>query len=199
MNNSPLHCPLYRTWKNIHPWDRTAQAALSSHLNTPFSFRWRRGFECPQTTLTCHSGRDWQRTSQPQLQNYHGNPVLMTHVSSQRLTVLPPLLYDSLEGLKMLWYHEDQRWHFRTEQGSRHVPTATQGFFRKVTWCIVSDSLYPHGLYSPPGSSVHGILQARILERVAISFSKGSSWPWDQAQVSHTAGRFFTIWATRDR
>ena len=51
---------------------------------------------------------------------------------------------------------------------------------------------------SPPGSSVHGILQARILEWVAISFSKGSSQPRDRTQVSCTAGRFFTICATRE-
>ena len=51
---------------------------------------------------------------------------------------------------------------------------------------------------SPPGSSVHGILQARILEWVAIPFSRGSSQPRDRTQVSHTAGRFFTIWATRE-
>ena len=49
---------------------------------------------------------------------------------------------------------------------------------------------------SPPGSFVHGILQARILEWVAISFSRGSSWPRDRTQVSCTAGRFFTNWAT---
>ena len=46
-------------------------------------------------------------------------------------------------------------------------------------------------------SSVHGILQARILEWVAILFARGSSWPRDQIQVSCTAGRFFTIWATK--
>ena len=51
---------------------------------------------------------------------------------------------------------------------------------------------------SPPGSSDHGILQARILEWVAIPFSRGSSWPRDQTQVSCIAGRFFTIWATRE-
>ena len=51
--------------------------------------------------------------------------------------------------------------------------------------------------YSPPGSSVHGILQARILEWVAISFSRGSSWPRDQTQVSRIAGRRFNLWATR--
>ena len=51
---------------------------------------------------------------------------------------------------------------------------------------------------SPPGSSVHGILQARILEWVAISFSRGSSWPRDRTQASHIAGRCFTLWATRE-
>ena len=51
---------------------------------------------------------------------------------------------------------------------------------------------------SPPGSSVHGILQARIVERVAISFSRGSSWPRDRTQVSRIAGRCFNLWATRE-
>ena len=51
---------------------------------------------------------------------------------------------------------------------------------------------------SLPGSSVRGILQARILEWVAIPFSKGSSWPRDWTQVSYITGRFFTIWATRE-
>ena len=45
---------------------------------------------------------------------------------------------------------------------------------------------------SPPGSSVRGILQARILEPVAIPFSSGSTWPRDQTQVSHIVDRFFT-------
>ena len=43
-----------------------------------------------------------------------------------------------------------------------------------------------------PGSSLHGISQARILEWVAISFSRGSSWPRDPTCISCTAGRFFT-------
>ena len=47
--------------------------------------------------------------------------------------------------------------------------------------------------YSLPVSCVHGILQARILEWVAISFSKGPSQPRDRTQVSCTAGRFFTV------
>ena len=49
-----------------------------------------------------------------------------------------------------------------------------------------------------PGSSVHGVLQARVLEWVAISFSRGSSRPRDRTRVSCTAGRFFTDWSTRD-
>ena len=62
---------------------------------------------------------------------------------------------------------------------------------------VVSDSLQPVDC-SPPGSSVHGILQARILEWVAISFSRGSSQPRDQTQVSHIAGRHFNLCATRE-
>ena len=57
----------------------------------------------------------------------------------------------------------------------------------------MSNSLQPHGLYT-----VHGILQARILEWVAIPFSRGSSQPRDQTQVSCISGRFFTSWATRE-
>ena len=49
----------------------------------------------------------------------------------------------------------------------------------------------------PPESSVHGILQARILEWVSIPFSRGSSQPRDQTWVSCIAGRFFMVWATR--
>ena len=51
---------------------------------------------------------------------------------------------------------------------------------------------------SHPSSSVHGILQARILEWVAIPFSRGSSQLRDWTQVSCIAGRFFTVGATRE-
>ena len=52
--------------------------------------------------------------------------------------------------------------------------------------------------YSLPGSSVHGILQARVLEWAAISFPRGSSRSRDRTQVSCIAGRFFTTWASRE-
>ena len=60
---------------------------------------------------------------------------------------------------------------------------------------VVSDSLRPHGLYMAPLSM--RILQTRILEWVAMPFSKGSSQPRGQTQASCIAGWFFTVWATR--
>ena len=107
-----------------------------------------------------------------------------------------------------------QRW----EAAESHVqPEATgikEGGHSWATWRSCCPALFqPHTLAepcvrvkvlaaqscSPPGSSVHGILQARTLEWVAIPFSRGSSRPRDQTQVSCIAGRFFTIWATRDQ
>ena len=71
---------------------------------------------------------------------------------------------------------------------------------RSVSHCVCvcmlvtkSHSLWSHEL-NPARLLCHGIVQARILEWVASSFSKGSSQPRDWTQVSHTAGRFFTIW-----
>ena len=51
---------------------------------------------------------------------------------------------------------------------------------------------------SLPGSSVHGIFQEIVLEWIAISFSRGSSWPRDRTRVSCIVDRHFTIWATRE-
>ena len=70
------------------------------------------------------------------------------------------------------------------------------------TVCVLITRLYPI-LYdpmdcSPPGSSVHGILQARIPEWVAISFSRESSGPRDRTWVSCIADGWFTIWTTRE-
>ena len=62
-----------------------------------------------------------------------------------------------------------------------------------VSYSVMSDSLQPLDC-SLPGSSVHGILQARILEKVAIFFSRGSSWPRDWTGVSYITGRFIIIW-----
>ena len=80
------------------------------------------------------------------------------------------------------------------------VPTADKKRYILIL-CVLVTQLCPTLCdpmnYSPLGSSVHEILQARILEWVTISFSRGSSRPKDWMQVSCNAGRFFTIWANR--
>ena len=77
----------------------------------------------------------------------------------------------------------------------------TGGFLLCATCSVMSDSFRPRGLYSLPASSFHGILQARILEWVVISYSRGSSWPRDQTHVSCVsciADGSFTYWAIRE-
>ena len=69
---------------------------------------------------------------------------------------------------------------------------------QSVDRSIVSDSFVTPKNFGLPGSSVHGILRAKILEWVAISFSRGSSQPRGLTQVSCITGRFFTIWVIRE-
>ena len=70
------------------------------------------------------------------------------------------------------------------------IPTLLIFYVKCESCSVVSDSLWPH--------TVHGILQTRILGWVAFPFSRGSSQPRDQTQVSHLVGRFFTNWAIRE-
>ena len=84
---------------------------------------------------------------------------------------------------------------------SGHRTRKGQFSFQSQRTCVVSQSCLT--LCDPvdcnlPGSSIHGILQARILEWVAISFSKGSSRPRDWTWVSCLVGRRFNLWATRE-
>ena len=71
-----------------------------------------------------------------------------------------------------------------------------------VTFSKFSGKKYPENhkcnKINEYGSSVHGILQARVLELVVVSISRESSQHQDQNQVSYTAGRFFTVWTTRE-
>jgi len=76
---------------------------------------------------------------------------------------------------------------------------ATPSFFKEETEVTQLCPILSNPMdCSLPGSSVHGIFQARILEWGAISFSRRSSWPRNWTQVSGTVGRRFTIWATRE-
>ena len=69
-------------------------------------------------------------------------------------------------------------------------------FTWKWKWKLLVQSCLT--LCNPMDYTVHGILQARILEWIAFPFSRGSSQPKDWTQVSCTAGRFFTSWTTRE-
>ena len=82
----------------------------------------------------------------------------------------------------------------RHRQGKRSSPVLLLCWICWLLSCFLT--LCSSMDYSPPGSSVHGILQGRILERVAISFYRESSWSRDWTQVSCIAGRVFNIWAT---
>ena len=81
----------------------------------------------------------------------------------------------------------------KEEQGWRnHAPWLKAIPYKLcLTLCDPTDN-------SPPGSSAHGILQARILECIAISSSRESSQPRHQTQISYTVWRFFIVWATRE-
>ena len=75
-----------------------------------------------------------------------------------------------------------------------HIPSPDLTIVSQC-WSLSCARLFATHGFSPPGSSVHGIFQARILEWIAIYFSRGSSQPRDRSWVSCIAGRFFTVWA----
>ena len=104
---------------------------------------------------------------------------------SVMLSILPLSIMHTIFPLTML--------HNRTLLPTQLLPSFCSLMWVSE-WVKVTQScltLRPHGLV------VHGILQARILEWVSFPFSRGSSQPRDQTQVSHNAGGFFTSWATR--
>ena len=104
------------------------------------------------------------------------------------------------------------RWANRNQEGCQgtslvvqwlrlHAPNArvlgsnpSQGVSEIAQSCLTLCDPMDCGL---PGFSIHGILQARILEWVTISFSRGSSRPKDRTWVSRIGGRRFNLWATR--
>ena len=100
-----------------------------------------------------------------------------------------------LQRVECNWVNElnwtDLNWKILSEFILPNVQSSVLVAQSCLTYCNPMDS-------SPPGFSVHGILQARIFEWVAIPFSRRSSWPWNRTQVSCIANRFFTTWATRE-
>ena len=87
------------------------------------------------------------------------------------------------------WNDKDDVVYYSVKKKYKHIVSESHSVVSNV--CKIMDC-------NLPGSSVHGILQARILEWVAISFSRGSSQSRDWTQISRISGRFFSSWAIRD-
>ena len=88
-------------------------------------------------------------------------------------------------------YFQKVSW-VKKKKKDKHVPHICRYmqafFFFFLVFCSVSEScltLWPHGLYSPPGSSVLGIFLARIVDWVAVSYCRGSSLPRNWTHISH--------------
>ena len=92
------------------------------------------------------------------------------------------------ERIALEWRHSDPDLGEKRMEGAGPVTTESENEVphSHPTLCDPMD-------HSLPGSSVHGIFQARILEWVSVSFSRGSSRPRDQTRLSHTVGRSLTI------
>ena len=107
---------------------------------------------------------------------------------------------------ELLWFSSCMPWVWSSPSYSRisiNICSMTEwmhhylvsSLFRKGV-CMCLTPCDPMGC-NPPGSSVHGILQARILDWVPIPFSRGTSQPRAQTCVFCSAGGFCTVWATR--
>ena len=98
--------------------------------------------------------------------------------------------------------HVGQNGHHQKEGRKRKPPTPPVGVWtaaatKEDSVTSASGSVVRNSC-NPMDYTIHGILQAGILEWVAFPFSRGSSQPRDWTQVSHIAGGFFTSWATRE-
>ena len=129
--------------------------------------------------------------------------------SLQRLEKVKNSLWTEWNSSLFIWIAKDSlNWHLGSKQ---ELDQKELNGIILNTWClkhlqkpakclshsVLSNSLWPHD-GSLPGSSVHEILQARILERIAISISREYPQSRNRTLVSCIAGRFFTVWATRE-
>ena len=104
----------------------------------------------------------------------------------------------------LTWWWKTSLLPYSMVKAHSHLTMWLNRMLRKIKWNVLKvkvtqscPTLWDPMDCSLPGSAVHEILQARILEWVAIPLSRRSSPPRDWTQVSCTAGRFFTFWATR--
>ena len=145
---------------------------------------WEEGDRGGKLRFVCKCFEIWSSNPTPGhmsekniFQNYTCTPVFTAALFTIARTWKQPKCLSTKQWLKKMWYIYTMK--YQSSEVTQSCPTL----------CDPMD-------YSLPGSSVHGISQARILESIAISFSR-SSQPRDWTQVSHTAGRLSTVWATR--
>ena len=156
----------------------------------------------------------------PEVERDHPGRVTAHSVTMTEILVLSPFCLDS--GCLRVW---KSTWavgwggHSGKQRGHHAEPLATNLIFIScfmktarskalsqelwfISMCVLVAESCPTLCdpmdCSPPDSSVHGIFQARTLEWVAISFSRGSFWPRDPTWVSCIAGKFLIIWGTRE-
>ena len=109
-------------------------------------------------------------------------------------TMIIPLFWSILENYDVA---NDREYH--CSENAHLISLIYLIILKRILFCLfVTPTFCDPTDCSQPGSFGHGILQARILEWVDISFSKGSSWPRFRTQVSCIEGKFFTVWATRE-
>ena len=164
-------CPWLQTWDNSSwppPLRHGVLPASAPDLG--------RGV-APLSRAKC-AGRSRQRCERSEWSlRFKGKPFNITVIEVYAPT-------SNTEEAEVEWFYEDLQDLLESESESEVAQSCP-------TLCDPVDC-------SPPGSSIHGILQARILEWVAISFSRGSSQPRDRTHVSRIAGRHVNLWATRE-
>ena len=134
------------------------------------------------------------RSPRPKCQQGHVPPQALgiSVFQTSLLASDSSLSYDSIIPVftkTVTWLHDWRGRERLREVGFRYRKKESEVTQSCQTLCNPMD-------YNPSGSSIHRIFQARILEWVAISFSRGSSQPRDQTWVSHIASRLLIIWAT---
>ena len=128
-----------------------------------------------QTQVSCIAGRFFT--------------IQVTRESSKVIILIIALLRYNSHTIQLIYQQYSIQWILVCSQNS--APFIIVVAQSCLTLCHPMDC-------SLPGSSVHGIFQARILEWLAISFSRESSWPRDRTQVSSIADRRLTVWGTRE-
>ena len=130
---------------------------------------------------------------------YYSWPALKTRVPFSSTWVYLSRKFQKVHGPKCLFANGSQMTNSSQVTLSGSSPVCVSVCVCVcVCACVCTVSQLCLTLCDPMDYSVHGILQARILEWVAFPFFRGSSQARDQTQVSHIPGRFLTSWATRE-